>query len=131
VACAAALAVLDVFEEERLVEKASYLGETARARMLQWYQAFPLVGDVRGLGAMMAIELVRDSVQRTPAVEETAAVLSGARERGLILIKAGLFDNVVRLLMPLVTTSEQMERGLDILQATLTDITGQTTTAAH
>jgi 4-aminobutyrate aminotransferase/(S)-3-amino-2-methylpropionate transaminase len=131
VACAAALAVLDVFEEERLVEKASYLGEMARARMLQWYHEFPLVGDVRGLGAMMAIELVRDREQRTPAVEETAAVLSGARARGLILIKAGLFDNVVRLLMPLVTTSEQMERGLDILQATLTDISGQAATALH
>jgi 4-aminobutyrate aminotransferase / (S)-3-amino-2-methylpropionate transaminase / 5-aminovalerate transaminase len=125
VAAAAALAVLDVFEQEGLVERARQLGKLARERMLQWHQAFPLVGDVRGLGAMMAIELVSDRTHRTPATDETAEVLSGARARGLILIKAGLYDNVIRLLMPLVTTDEQMERGLDILQATLADISGK------
>ncbi|MGO8946581.1 MAG: 4-aminobutyrate--2-oxoglutarate transaminase [Ktedonobacterales bacterium] len=119
VACAAALAVLDVFEREGLLENAERLGAQARARMLEWQGSFTLVGDVRGLGAMMAIELVRDRAERTPADSETNAVLSGARERGLILLKAGLFDNVIRLLMPLVTTAPQMERGLDILEATL------------
>jgi len=122
VACAAALAVLDVFEREGLVEKARKLGDMARERMLQWQRSYPLVGDVRGLGAMMAIELVSDREQRTPASAAAASVLAAARERGLILIKAGLYDNVIRLLMPLVTTDEQMARGLDILEATLASI---------
>ncbi len=122
VACAAALAVLDVYAQEGLLDNAERLGALARTRMLQWQDSFPLVGDVRGLGAMMAVELVRDRAGRTPAISETAAVLTGARERGLLLIKAGLFDNVIRLLMPLVTTMEQMERGLDILEATLASV---------
>ena len=126
VASAAALAVLDVYAEEGLVANAERLGAQARKRMLQWQTTFSLVGDVRGLGAMMAIELVTDRDQRTPAAAETTAVLTGARERGLILIKAGLFDNVVRLLMPLVTTGDQMERGLDILEAALADASGET-----
>jgi 4-aminobutyrate aminotransferase / (S)-3-amino-2-methylpropionate transaminase / 5-aminovalerate transaminase len=68
---------------------------------------------------MMAMELVSDRRERTPAATEAAAILVGARERGLILIKAGLYDNVIRLLMPLVTTEDQMARGLDILESTL------------
>jgi 4-aminobutyrate aminotransferase/(S)-3-amino-2-methylpropionate transaminase len=119
VACAAALAVLDIYEREGLVARARVLGDMARQRMLQWQQTFPLVGDVRGLGAMMAMELVSDRGERTPAAAAAAAVLVGARERGLIIIKAGLYDNVIRLLMPLVTTEEQMTRGLDILEATM------------
>ena len=67
----------------------------------------------------MAMELVSDRGERTPAAAEAAAILVGARERGLILIKAGLYDNVIRLLMPLVTTEDQMARGLDILESTL------------
>ena len=71
---------------------------------------------------MMAIELVSDREKRTPDSAAAATVLVAARERGLILIKAGLFDNVIRLLMPLVTTDEQMARGLDILEATLASV---------
>jgi 4-aminobutyrate aminotransferase / (S)-3-amino-2-methylpropionate transaminase / 5-aminovalerate transaminase len=122
IACAAALAVLDIYQREGLLERARVLGDMAHERMLRWQQSFPLVGDVRGLGAMMAVELVSDQKERTPATAEAAAVLVSARERGLILIKAGLYDNVIRLLMPLVTTDEQMVRGLDILESTLADI---------
>jgi 4-aminobutyrate aminotransferase/(S)-3-amino-2-methylpropionate transaminase len=119
VACAAALAVLDIFAQEHLVERAQRLGQTALQRMREWQERFALIGDVRGLGAMVAMELVRDRAQRTPAAGEAAAILSEARERGLIIIKAGLYDNVIRLLMPLVTTDEQMAEGLDILEAAL------------
>ena len=119
VACAAALAVLDIYEREGLVARALTLGDMARERMRRWQEAYPLVGDVRGLGAMMAMELVSDRRDRTPATAEAAEILVGARERGLILIKAGLYDNVIRLLMPLVTTEDQMARGLDILESTL------------
>lgn len=129
VASAAALAVLDIYQQEGLVERAQHLGALARERMLQWQDSFPLIGDVRGLGAMMAVELVRDRVQRTPATAEAADVLAGARHRGLILIKAGLLDNVIRLLMPLVTTDQQMARGLDILEATLADVSRQPSAA--
>ena len=119
VACAAALAVLDVFARERLVERAQHLGAMALDRMRGWQERFPLIGDVRGLGAMVAMELVQDRATKAPAVDEAAAVMSEARARGLLVIKAGLYNNAIRLLMPLVTTDEEMAQGLDILEASL------------
>ena len=119
VACAAALAVLDIFEREGLVERAQKLGAMAMDRMRAMQAAYPLIGDVRGQGAMVAMELVRDHAKRTPATAEAGAILAEARERGLLLIKAGLYDNVIRLLMPLVTTDEEMARALDIIEASL------------
>jgi 4-aminobutyrate aminotransferase/(S)-3-amino-2-methylpropionate transaminase len=119
VACAAALAVLDVFEREGLADRGRVLGEQAMARMQGWRKRFPLIGEARGLGAMVAIELVTDQTQRTPATAAAARILVEARERGLILIKAGLYDNVIRLLMPLVATDEELAEGLDILEAAL------------
>ena len=119
VACAAALAVLDVFEREGLADRGRVLGEQAMARMRGWREQFPLVGDVRGLGAMVAAELVTDRAARIPATAVAGRILVEARERGLILIKAGLYDNVIRLLMPLVTTDDELAEGLDILEASL------------
>jgi 4-aminobutyrate aminotransferase/(S)-3-amino-2-methylpropionate transaminase len=126
VACAAALAVIEVFEREGLVARAQRLGAMALERMRAWEGRFALIGDVRGLGAMVAMELVRDREQRTPAAAEAAALLTEARHRGLILIKAGLYDNVIRLLMPLVTTDEEMARGLDIIEASLAAVSAMT-----
>jgi 4-aminobutyrate aminotransferase/(S)-3-amino-2-methylpropionate transaminase len=125
IACAAALAVLDIFADEHLVERARVLGAMALERLQSWRARYPLIGDVRGLGAMVAMELVRERVGRVPAAAETAAVLAEARGRGLILIKAGLYDNVIRLLMPLVTTDEQMRQGLDILEEALAAVSAQ------
>lgn len=119
VACAAALAVLDIFEREGLVERAQHLGQVAITRMRAWQERFPLIGDVRGQGAMVAVELVRDRTTKAPASAEAAAILAEARARGLLIIKAGLYDNVIRLLMPLVTTDEEMAEGLDILEAAI------------
>lgn len=119
IACAAALAVLDVFERERLVERAAHLGERALTHMRAWYDSIPLVGEVRGLGAMVAVELVRDRATREPAADAAAAVVAACRQRGLLLIRAGLYDNVLRLLMPLVTTDAQFDAALTILEATL------------
>jgi 4-aminobutyrate aminotransferase/(S)-3-amino-2-methylpropionate transaminase len=119
VACAAALAVLDVFEREDLVARAGVLGAAAMERMRGWRERFPLIGDVRGLGAMVAMELVRDRATRTPAAGEAARILVEARARGLILIKAGLYDNGIRLLMPLVTSDEELAEGLDALEGAL------------
>lgn len=122
VACAAALAVLDVFERDGLVERAQHLGDMALARMRSWQERFQLVGDVRGLGAMVAIELVQDGATKAPAVDAAAAVMAEARHRGLLVIKAGLYNNVIRLLMPLVTSDEEMAHGLDILEAALSTV---------
>ncbi|HEX3272509.1 MAG TPA: 4-aminobutyrate--2-oxoglutarate transaminase [Ktedonobacterales bacterium] len=119
VACAAALAVIEVFEREGLVERGQRLGAMALERMREWQREFPLIGDVRGLGAMVAMELVSDRATRKPASAEAAAILKEARARGLLLIKAGLYDNVIRLLMPLVTTDEEMAQALDILHDAL------------
>src|SRR6185312_4174642 len=108
-----------IFEREGLADRGRMLGEQAIGRLKGWRERFPLVGDARGLGAMVAIELVTDRAKRTPATGAAARILVEARERGLILIKAGLYDNVIRLLMPLVTTDEELAEGLNILEAAL------------
>jgi 4-aminobutyrate aminotransferase/(S)-3-amino-2-methylpropionate transaminase len=109
VAQAAALAVLDVFEEDGLVERAGQIGETIRARMQGWQQRWDAVGDVRGLGAMLAIELVHDRGSKNPAPELASAVVEAAAERGLLLLKSGIYSNCIRVLVPLVIS----EAGLD------------------
>ena len=112
VALAAALAVLDVFEEEQLVERAQILGAALRARMLDWQLRWPRIGDVRGLGAMLAIELVRDSATKEPAPEFVEAVVDEALQRGLLLLKAGVNGNCIRVLCPLTTTDAELDDGL-------------------
>ena len=112
VALAAALAVLDVFEEEQLVERAQLLGAALRARMLDWQSRWPRIGDVRGLGAMLAIELVRDPATKEPAPELVEAVVGEALHRGLLLLKAGVNGNCIRVLCPLTTTDAELDDGL-------------------
>jgi 4-aminobutyrate aminotransferase / (S)-3-amino-2-methylpropionate transaminase / 5-aminovalerate transaminase len=123
VALAAASAVLDVFEEERLVERAIALGDTMRARMLEWQKRWAQIGDVRGLGAMLAIELVEDPVSKAPAPLLTAAVIDEALQRGLILLKAGVHANCIRVLCPLTISDGELDEGLgaweDALDAVL------------
>jgi 4-aminobutyrate aminotransferase / (S)-3-amino-2-methylpropionate transaminase / 5-aminovalerate transaminase len=112
VALAAALAVLDVFEEEQLVERAQLLGAALRARMLDWQSRWPRIGDVRGLGAMLAIELVRDPATKEPAPELVETVVDEALQRGLLLLKAGVNGNCIRVLCPLTTTDAELDDGL-------------------
>jgi 4-aminobutyrate aminotransferase/(S)-3-amino-2-methylpropionate transaminase len=123
VAQAAALAVLGVFEEESLLERAGLVGERIRERMLEWQSRWPAIGDVRGLGAMLAIELVRDPVAKEPAPELAKAVIDAALERGVILLKAGLHGNCIRVLCPLTIEEAVLEEALeaweDALEATL------------
>ena len=85
-------------------------------------QRFPLVGDLRGLGAMRAIELVRNRETREPAKEETQAVIRGCYQRGLIVLSAGTYSNVIRLLVPLVATDEQVEEGLAVIGVALKSV---------
>jgi len=119
VAQAAALAVLDVFEEEGLVERSRAIGETIRERMLAWQERFPAIGDVRGLGSMLAIELVRDRVTKEPAPELAEAIVRAALERGLLLLKAGVHSNCIRVLCPLVITDAELDEALDAWEQAL------------
>jgi 4-aminobutyrate aminotransferase len=112
VAQAAALAVLDVIDEEGLCDRATAIGETMRARMLGWQERFPAIGDVRGLGAMLAIELVADRATKQPSPELAQAVLDAALQRGLLLLKAGVQGNAIRVLTPLVITDAELDEAL-------------------
>jgi 4-aminobutyrate aminotransferase/(S)-3-amino-2-methylpropionate transaminase len=109
IAIAAAHAVLDVVDEERIPERAELLGETLRARMEGWAERFEPVAGVRGLGAMLAIELARDG---EPASELATAVVDEARARGVLLLKAGIHGNCIRVLLPLVITDEELDEAL-------------------
>ena len=115
VALAAALAVLDVFAEEDLVARAVTLGETIRSRMLDWQRRHTQIGDVRGLGAMLAIELVEDPISKEPAPELASAVIDAALQRGLILLKAGVHGNCIRVLCPLTIGDGRARRGAGCL----------------
>jgi len=119
VAQAAALAVLDVFEEEGLVERAQQVGETIRARMLAWQERFPAIGDVRGLGAMLAIEYVEDRQTQRPAPAIASRVAEEAAGRGLLLLKAGIHSNCNRVLCPLVITDVELEEALGAWEESL------------
>jgi 4-aminobutyrate aminotransferase / (S)-3-amino-2-methylpropionate transaminase / 5-aminovalerate transaminase len=117
---AAALAVLDVFEEEALVERAVQLGETIRARMESWRARWEAIGDVRGLGAMLAIELVHDRATKDPAPEIASAIVEAAAERGLLLLKCGIYSNCIRVLLPLVISEAELDEGLGVWEQALT-----------
>jgi 4-aminobutyrate aminotransferase/(S)-3-amino-2-methylpropionate transaminase len=119
VALAAAHAVLDEMEKGGLVARAEAIGGRVSARAERLKERFPLVGDVRGLGAMWGIELVKDRATRAPAKEEMAAVTKACYERGLVTVSAGTFGNVLRTLMPLVITDTELEEGLDVVEAAL------------
>jgi len=119
VAQAAALAVLDVFEEDSLLERASAVGDCIRARMLAWQERWPAIGDVRGLGAMLAIELVEDPLTKEPAPTVARAVIDAALERGLILLKAGLHGNCIRVLCPLTIEDVVLDEALDVWEGAL------------
>ena len=124
VAQAAALAVLDVIEEEGLVERAAAIGETVRTRMLAWQERFPAIGEVRGLGAMLAIELVEDPVTKKPATGLAAAVIEAALQRGLILLKAGAFGNCIRVLCPLTIEDAVLDEALGVWDEALAVVLG-------
>ncbi len=123
--CAAALAVLDVIEEEGLVARAEAIGNVVRARLRHLYERFPVVGDVRGIGAMNALELVQDRTSKKPAPEAVAWILRYCYQHGLIVLKAGTYNNCIRTLMPLVITEQELSRGLDILEQALAAVSAQ------
>src|SRR6266536_3950748 len=123
--CAAALAVLDLFEHENLLERANALGNRFQKRAREWQERFELIGDSRGLGAMRAIELVKSRETREPAAEETREITQYCYEHGLITITAGSYANVIRMLVPLVITDEQMDEALDVLENAIASVAPQ------
>jgi 4-aminobutyrate aminotransferase/(S)-3-amino-2-methylpropionate transaminase len=131
VACAAGLAVMDVMRDERLPERAARIGSVIEERMRTWAAEHDLVGDVRVLGAMAGIELVRDRKTKVPADTETARILTLARERGLLLLRSGMHHNVIRTLMPLTIPDEQLMEGLDILGSALAEVAAVPATSAR
>ncbi|HEY9014891.1 MAG TPA: 4-aminobutyrate--2-oxoglutarate transaminase [Gemmatimonadales bacterium] len=118
-ACAAALAVLDAMETEHIPERAARMGERIRARFCAWANRHPAIGDVRGLGAMMAMELVADRATKDPDKASTTRLLAAALERGLILLSSGTYGNTVRVLAPLTTPDEVLDEGLGVMEQAL------------
>jgi 4-aminobutyrate aminotransferase / (S)-3-amino-2-methylpropionate transaminase / 5-aminovalerate transaminase len=124
VAQAAAVAVLDVFEEEGLVERAAAIGEAMRSRMEGWRERFEAIGDVRGLGAMLAIELVRDRDSKEPTPDVAAAICEEAARNGLLLLKSGIYSNCIRVLTPLVITDAELDEALGVWEQALETVLG-------
>ena len=122
VACRAALAVLETFEKEKLLHRAEAIGKTVMDRFRKMQKEHEIVGDVRGIGAMVAMELVRDRATKEPAKEETGQLVKKCYENGLITISAGTYGNIMRILMPLVITDSQLDKGLGILEESLGEI---------
>jgi 4-aminobutyrate aminotransferase / (S)-3-amino-2-methylpropionate transaminase / 5-aminovalerate transaminase len=115
--CVAAMAVLDEIEQRDLLGRGQAIGERIRSRFDQFAERHDQVGEVRGLGPMLAIEFVSDPAAKTPAADIATAVFQHAAQNGLILLKAGLYGNCIRVLVSLVATDEQIDEALEILEA--------------
>jgi 4-aminobutyrate aminotransferase / (S)-3-amino-2-methylpropionate transaminase / 5-aminovalerate transaminase len=123
-ACAAALAVLEVMETEQIAERGAKIGEKLRSRFTAWQGKYPAIGDVRGLGAMVAMELVKDRETRAPNKELTGKFQAEALKRGVILLSAGTLGNVIRVLVPLTVEDAVLEEGLSAMEAALAAAVG-------
>ena len=120
--CAAGLAVLEVIETEQLCARAERIGAAVLARLRDLQSRWPCIGEVRGLGAMVAMELVKDRRPEAPDAELTKALVQAAGRRGLVLLSCGVYSNVIRFLMPLTIPDAVLAEGLAILEAALEDV---------
>jgi 4-aminobutyrate aminotransferase/(S)-3-amino-2-methylpropionate transaminase len=123
VACAAALAVLDVIAEERLLERAQQLGTKLSARLKSLQAKYSAIGEVRGLGSMVAIELVKNGSAEQPDADLTRALVQAAAGHGLIILSCGVHGNVIRFLAPLTISDALLGEGVDRLDAALGEVT--------
>jgi 4-aminobutyrate aminotransferase/(S)-3-amino-2-methylpropionate transaminase len=121
-AAVAALQAIRIIEETLASGHVDRLASRLRAQLDDLAARVPVIGEVRGLGAMLAIELVRDRVTKDPAVAETAAIVADARAHGLLLLPAGTYGNVIRFLMPLTTPLDVLDEGLRVLERALTAV---------
>ena len=120
--CAAGLVALDQVEDPAFLARSREIGEHVNAALAGMQERHAVIGEVRGMGPMIGIELVKDRVTKEPAAAEAASVVALARERGLMLMGAGIYSNVVRILVPLVVTDEDLQAGLDILDGCLSEV---------
>ena len=121
VACAAAHAVLDIFEEENLLEKSVKIGERLTETFTAWKEKYSIVGEIRGIGAMRGLTLV--NADGSPAAEQAAQLSKYCYAKGLVTLVCGINGNVIRVLMPLVIEDDQLQQGLDIMEAGLSEVT--------
>ena len=121
VSCKAGLAVLDLLNDDML-EMAVQLGDKVRGRFVNLQEKYEIIGDVRGLGPMIGMELVKDRASKEPAGDEAAELVKRCCEKGLIVIRCGPYHNVIRILMPFVITDDQLEEGFAILEDRLREI---------
>jgi 4-aminobutyrate aminotransferase/(S)-3-amino-2-methylpropionate transaminase len=122
VCCSAALAVMDIFEEENLMQQSQELGVKVRQRLDAFKEQFEIIGDVRGLGPMLALELVKDRETKAPADEEARAMVQACLEKGLVILACGTFGNVIRTLMPLNIGAAELDKGLAIMEEAFSEI---------
>lgn len=118
-ACAAALKTIEIMERDHLAERSLEIGKKVTDRYKEWQEKYKVIGDVRGLGGMIGLELVKDQVTKEPAPELTAALIQECAQNGLMIENAGTYNNVIRFLAPLVITDEQIEAGLNIMEKAL------------
>jgi 4-aminobutyrate aminotransferase / (S)-3-amino-2-methylpropionate transaminase / 5-aminovalerate transaminase len=123
VSCRAALAVMEILLEDGLMDRAVTLGETLKARFDALQERYEIIGEVRGKGPMLALEMVEDRQSKTPATDKAKALTARCYEKGLVLLSCGSHGNIIRTLMPLVITDAQLDRGLSILEESLEEIT--------
>ncbi|MDZ4656429.1 MAG: 4-aminobutyrate--2-oxoglutarate transaminase [Bythopirellula sp.] len=119
VACAAAIAAVKMIRQPEFLARVNHLGGIMREQLETWAQQYEIIGDVRGLGAMQLLELVEDRTTKIPATDAALAVIRGAVAQGVLLIRAGLYSNCIRLLPPIVITDEQLAEGLEVLGAAI------------
>lgn len=124
-ATASALKVLEIMERDDYCAKARHIGEVCMKRFLEMQEKYDIIGDVRGVGAMQAIEFVKDRETKEPAKDECKAIINECMMNGLVVLGAGVRDNCIRFLLPLVITDEQMNAGLDILEKAIAKIAGK------
>ena len=124
-ACAAAHAVLDRFESGELLRRSEAIGVRIEARVREWAGQFAMVGDIRRRGAMVGVELVRDRATREPAKQETDDFIRMACERGVLLVAAGTFGNVVRFLAPLIISNDELDEGLEVMTSCMASVAAQ------
>ncbi len=121
-ACAASLKTIEIMERDNLADRSVQIGEKVMARYKAMMEKYPIIGDVRGMGAMIGIEFVKDRATKEPATKETSAIVQHAANHGLLVESAGIYGNVIRFLAPLVITDEQLEAGLDIFEEAVASV---------
>jgi len=122
VACRAALEVIKIIEEENLLDQALKIGERLKRRFLKMKDKYSIIGDVRGIGAMMAIELVKDRETKEPATQETAQIIQECVKNGVLIAGAGINKNVLRMLVSLEITEEQLDEALEVLEEAISKV---------